>query len=52
MSSTMAKAVSKTFAPIGARGAIKLSAPKANAISVAIGMPQPCKPTPRKLKIK
>jgi hypothetical protein len=36
MSSTMAKAVSKTFAPIGARGAIKLSAPKANAMSVAI----------------
>ena len=50
MSSTMASAVSSTFAPIGACGAIKLSAPKANAMSVAIGMPQPCAPDPTQIE--
>ena len=42
MSSTMASAVRNTLAPIGSRGAIRASTPSANAMSVAIGMPQPC----------
>ncbi len=41
MSSTIASAVRKTLAPIGILGATRASAPSANAMSVAIGMPQP-----------
>ena len=52
MSSTIANAVKNTFAPIGARGAISVSAPRAKAISVAIGMPQPRAPIPVVLNIQ
>ena len=52
ISSTIASAVKNTLAPIGVRGAINASAPKANAISVAIGMAQPRAPTPVLLNIQ
>src|SRR6266513_1891219 len=50
MASTIASAVRNTLAPMGARGAIKASAPKAKAISVVIGMPPAARTGARHIK--
>ena len=45
----MANATRKTFSASGMREPRTASAPSANAMSVAIGMPQPLAPAPSKL---
>jgi hypothetical protein len=46
MSSTMASASRKTFSAEGTLGPRRATTPRAKAMSVAIGMPQPPDPSP------
>jgi hypothetical protein len=45
MSSTMASAVKNTLSPTGALSPSKAKTPRAKAMSVAIGIPQPAAPS-------
>ena len=52
MSSTMASVSSNTLTAAGTREPSKATTPRANAMSVAIGMPHPSVPSPLALKAR